>query len=169
MEIRLAHSPADAASMGRDRKRKLRSDWEGVKDDIMREVVLAKVIQHSDVREALLSSGDAVIIEHTTNDSYWADGGDGTGANMLGKILMEIRAELLTDGPNDELKDAMLPPWLKYPELDSSSIGWRMGYGESYLCEFYPWYKGLSERGRQRYHSMFPATGEWEGYWSEGH
>jgi predicted NAD-dependent protein-ADP-ribosyltransferase YbiA (DUF1768 family) len=35
-----------------------------------------------------------MIIEHTKNDNYWADGGDGSGKNMLGKILMEIRDEL---------------------------------------------------------------------------
>lgn len=152
--------------MGRDRKRKLRKDWELVKDDVMRKVVLAKVMQHADMREMLLSTGNAVIIEHTTNDNYWADGGDGSGKNMLGKILMEIRAELLKDGPYDELRRPMLPPWLKYPELDSSSIGWRMGYGESYISEFGPWYEGLSESGKLRYQSIYPATGEWEGYWT---
>ncbi len=166
-DIQHALSPADAARMGRDHKRKLRKDWELVKDDVMRKAVLAKVMQHADVRELLLSTGDAVIIEHTTNDDYWADGGDGSGRNMLGKILMEIRAELLRSGPYDELKEPLLPPWLKYPELDSYSIGWRMGYGESYVREFHAWYKGLSEDGKHRYHLMFTATGEWEGYWTD--
>jgi hypothetical protein len=27
-------------------------------------------------------------------DSYWGDGGDGSGKNMLGKILMRVRDEL---------------------------------------------------------------------------
>jgi hypothetical protein len=31
------------------------------------------------------------LVEHTENDSYWADGGDSSGKNMLGKILMEVR------------------------------------------------------------------------------
>jgi N-glycosidase YbiA len=56
--------------------------------------VRAKFRQHDELRELLLSTGDEEIVEHTTNDAYWADGGDGGGLNMLGKILMEIRAEL---------------------------------------------------------------------------
>lgn len=92
--VRRASKPMEAANMGRDRSRPLRKDWEQVKDDVMREAVRAKFTQHEDCKSMLLSTGDAELIEHTTNDSYWADGGDGTGKNMLGKILMEIRAEL---------------------------------------------------------------------------
>ena len=35
-----------------------------------------------------------MLIEHTKNDSYWADGGDGSGLNKLGKILMKVREKL---------------------------------------------------------------------------
>ena len=83
-----------AARMGRDRKKKLRSDWESVKVGIMREAVRAKFSQHDDVRAILLATGDATLVEHTENDSYWGDGGDGSGKNMLGKILMEVRTQL---------------------------------------------------------------------------
>ncbi len=91
-------SPMKAAKMGRNRDWPLRPDWDAIKDDVMRTAVRAKVEQHSDVRETLLSTGNAIIIEHTSNDSYWADGGDGSGKNMLGKILMEIRDELTKSG-----------------------------------------------------------------------
>jgi N-glycosidase YbiA len=93
-EIREAKSARVAARLGRDRKKPLRRDWEAVKDDVMREAVRAKFTQHSDLREILLNTGEAMIVEHTENDSYWGDGGDGSGKNMLGRILMEIRAEL---------------------------------------------------------------------------
>ena len=46
----------------------------------------------------LLDTGDALIVEHTVNDRYWGDGGDGSGKNMLGRILMEIRTELAQGG-----------------------------------------------------------------------
>ena len=92
--IRLVKSPMSAARMGRSRKRPLRSDWEAMKDDIMREAVLAKFSQHSDIREILLGTGDAQLVEHTENDRYWGDGGDGQGENMLGQILMEVRGRL---------------------------------------------------------------------------
>lgn len=84
----------EAARMGRSRKKPLRKDWESVKDQIMRKAVLAKFTQHDDLQELLLSTGDAKLVEHTTNDSYWGDGSDGSGKNMLGRILMEVREQL---------------------------------------------------------------------------
>jgi ribA/ribD-fused uncharacterized protein len=99
-EIRCETSPMKAARMGRARHRPLRPDWETVKDDIMRRAVRAKFTQHLELRRMLLETGDAVIVEHTDNDTYWGDGGDGSGSgkNMLGKILMEVRAELRGEG-----------------------------------------------------------------------
>jgi ribA/ribD-fused uncharacterized protein len=93
-EVRNAKTAMRAAELGRERHRPLRADWEAIKDDAMRTAVRAKFTQHADVREILLGTGDEHLIEHTANDSYWADGGDGSGRNMLGRILMEVRAEL---------------------------------------------------------------------------
>ncbi len=92
--VRQAKSPMIAARMGRSRERPLRGDWETVKDDIMREALQAKFRQHPSLRSLLLQTGDAELIEHTRNDGYWADGGDGSGKNRLGELLMELRAEL---------------------------------------------------------------------------
>ncbi len=92
--IREANSPMIAARMGRDRKKKLRRDWESAKVNVMREAVLAKFTQHEELRELLLSTGDAKIVEHTERDDYWGDGGDGRGKNMLGRILMDVREKL---------------------------------------------------------------------------
>jgi len=80
--------------MGRDRSKPLRADWEEVKDKVMREALYAKFTQHPNLHEKMLATGNADIIEHTKNDSYWGDGGDGTGKNMLGVLLMELREEL---------------------------------------------------------------------------
>lgn len=95
-DIRSVKSPMEAARRGRDRKRKLRSNWESVKDDVMREAVLQKFTQHLVLKELLLSTGGAKLVEHTENDSYWGDGGDGSGKNKLGLILMEVRDKLRT-------------------------------------------------------------------------
>jgi N-glycosidase YbiA len=53
--IRLAKTPKEAANMGRERTRPLRSDWESIKDDIMRKAVLKKV------RDSSGYSGDFAI------------------------------------------------------------------------------------------------------------
>jgi len=95
-QVRQAGSPMIAARMGRSRERPLRPDWESVKDDLMREALYAKFSQHPELRSLLLETGEAVLIEHTKNDSYWADGGDGTGKNRLGLLLMELREKLRT-------------------------------------------------------------------------
>jgi ribA/ribD-fused uncharacterized protein len=85
-----------AARMGRDRKRPLRRDWEAVKDAVMRQAVRTKFTQHEDLRRALLATGEAELVEHTAKDRYWGDGGDGSGRNRLGRILMDVREELRT-------------------------------------------------------------------------
>jgi ribA/ribD-fused uncharacterized protein len=60
----------------------------------MYDAVKAKFSQHEDLQLLLLSTGEAILIEHTENDDYWGDGGDGSGLNTLGKILMKIRKQL---------------------------------------------------------------------------
>lgn len=164
-EILSEPSPMKAAQMGRNREWQLREDWDAMKDDIMRTAVRAKVLQHHDVRETLLGTGDAIIVEHTSNDSYWGDGGDGSGKNMLGRILMEIRTDLNKDGPYDELKTMMEPPWLMFPQIDRYSIGWRMGEGEAYMIDFSLWYGGLSPKGRKHVRERYPEPSEWTGYY----
>lgn len=71
----------------------LRSDWAAVKNQVMLTGLRAKFTQHPDLHARLLSSGDRQLVEHTALDAYWGDGGDGTGLNMLGKLLMQVRAE----------------------------------------------------------------------------
>jgi len=93
-EIRLVKKPRIAADMGRDRKRPLRRDWEAVKDGVMLAALRAKFSQHADLRELLLATGDAKLVEHTGNHAYWGDGGDGSGKNRLGQLLMQLREEL---------------------------------------------------------------------------
>lgn len=92
--IRRATSPAEAARKGRDRSKTIRRDWESAKVAVMRRALEAKVRQHAQVRDLLLSTGDAKLVEHTENDDYWGDGGDGRGKNMLGRLLMELRDTL---------------------------------------------------------------------------
>ena len=91
--VRLAKSPMEAKTMGNDRTRPLRSDWEAVKDDLMRRAVRAKFIQQPEICAVLLGTGNEEIIEAADNDAYWGWGPDRKGKNMLGKVLMEIRDE----------------------------------------------------------------------------
>lgn len=40
-----------------------------------------------------MATGDRPIVEHTITNNYWGDGGDGSGKNRLGILLMEVRDE----------------------------------------------------------------------------
>jgi len=93
-EVRRARGPMKAAELGRERDRPLRRDWEAVKDDVMRRAVRRKFETHDDIRAVLLSTSDEDIVEDAPRDYYWGRGADGSGKNMLGKILMEVREQL---------------------------------------------------------------------------
>jgi ribA/ribD-fused uncharacterized protein len=93
-EIRKAASPMKAAELGRSRKVKIRQNWDKIKDSVMYEAIKAKFTQHEELRDLLLATEDAILVEHTENDAYWGDAGDGSGKNMLGKLLMKLRSEL---------------------------------------------------------------------------
>lgn len=95
-EVRKAPTVRDAARMGRDRTLPLRADWEDVKLDVMRAALRHKFTAHPALVDLLLSTGNEEIVEQTSDDYCWGCGTDGTGLNMLGKLLVELRAEYLS-------------------------------------------------------------------------
>jgi ribA/ribD-fused uncharacterized protein len=97
-EVRWAPVPKAAAQMGRERHRPLRKDWEEVKEAIMMTALRAKFTQNVGPRNVLLSTGNHPLVEHTKNDGYWGDNGDGTGKNRLGVLLVQLRNELRKGG-----------------------------------------------------------------------
>lgn len=70
-------------------------DWAQIKFDRMRAVLRAKFDQHADLRELLISTGDARLVEAGTVSNavnrLWGEV-NGKGENMLGVMLMELRA-----------------------------------------------------------------------------
>ena len=93
-KIRQIASPIDAALEGRNRQNPLRPDWEEIKDEVMLQALRMKFSQNPEIAKELLATGDAIIIENTRNDAYWADEGDGSGKNKLGLLLKQVREEL---------------------------------------------------------------------------
>ena len=89
--IRAASSPAEAKRLGR--RADLRCEWEQVKDDVMHSVLQAKFAVPA-LRDALLATGDAELVEgNTWGDVYWGVCG-GRGRNQLGRTLMRIRDDI---------------------------------------------------------------------------
>ncbi len=93
-KVRRAPTPMEAAMMGRDPKIPKRPDWDVYKDIAMETAVRAKFEQHDYLRALIKSTNTAIIHEHTKNDCYWGDCGDGTGKDKLGILLMKLRLDL---------------------------------------------------------------------------
>ena len=68
---------------------KMRADWDTIKDFIMKKAVYQKFSQNPKLRKLLLSTKEKELIEDSPTDYH-----DGTGLNILGKILMNVRKEL---------------------------------------------------------------------------
>lgn len=73
---------------------KIRDDWNDIKDRAMYFTIKQKFLQHPKLKELLLSTGNAKLIEASPRDSYWGTGRDGQGFNKLGNLLMLLRDEL---------------------------------------------------------------------------
>ena len=89
--IRAAAKPSEAKRLAWSQPP--RADWEAVRDGTMLTALRAKFTQHLALCAALIATGAAELVEHTSNDDYWADGGDGKGRNRLGQLLMQVRDE----------------------------------------------------------------------------
>lgn len=87
-------TPGEAKRAGRSLQ--LRSDWENVKVDVMRDALRHKFTQHPDLAEKLLATGDEVLHEDSPTDKIW--GWRDNGLDLLGKCLMEVRKELQEKG-----------------------------------------------------------------------
>lgn len=76
----------------------LRSDWSGVREEIMLRLVRQK-FSHLALKVKLLATGDAELVEgNRWGDDFWGvDLRTGKGENRLGKILMQVRSELGAD------------------------------------------------------------------------
>lgn len=85
-------TPADAKRAGRALK--YRSDWETVKFEVMAVCVRDKFARNPELRAKLLATGNLYLEEgNTWGDTIWGTV-NGQGENRLGKILMQVRAEL---------------------------------------------------------------------------
>lgn len=82
-------------------------NWSKTKFDRMRGVLRAKFTQHEDLKELLLSTRNARLVETATVDNsvnrLWGEV-NGVGKNMLGVLLMELRDELRAEQNKAEVK-----------------------------------------------------------------
>ena len=83
-----------AEAKKRGRKLDLRPDWEKVKISLMYEICMCKFMQNPTLRDSLLATGNALLVEGNNWGDYFWGKVNGNGENQLGLILMDVREKL---------------------------------------------------------------------------
>lgn len=105
--VRNAPTPAIAKKLGRSvtLREEMKSDVGRIK--LMQKLVRLK-FENPILRELLLATDNAELIEgNLWNDKFWGVC-RGTGENWLGKILMEVRNEIIEENNGVKLVDKMV-------------------------------------------------------------
>ncbi|KAI6108818.1 hypothetical protein EDD16DRAFT_1738029 [Pisolithus croceorrhizus] len=72
----------------------VRPDWLKVRIEMMDVALWHKFTQNTHLKDELLSTGDAELVEDSDKDAFWGVGPDGKGGNQLGKALQRLRTKL---------------------------------------------------------------------------
>jgi hypothetical protein len=93
--IRLSKSAISAKKLGKSTQYAVRPDWSSHRDEVMAAALHEKFgVNHPELRDTLLGTGDAILQKASPGDNYWGTGKTGKGQNKMGTILMEVRNEL---------------------------------------------------------------------------
>lgn len=103
-QILKATTPWECKDLGRKVSPFDFKEWDAVRYDVVKNVNKAKFEQYPDLMKALLATGDSIMAEASPKDDVWGIGIDAataektpidkwSGHNLLGKALMELRAE----------------------------------------------------------------------------
>ncbi len=85
-----------------DMSQSLRQEWQsnsnGKVKDIMMHVLRAKFGQNPEFKEKLMATGNAYLVKHSAGisdprETFWGDGSNGQGNNVLGTCLVKLRGE----------------------------------------------------------------------------
>ena len=109
----------------RHRKELGRQDWDEIQMAVMWWCQTVKLAQNFDnFGGVLFITGNKPIVEESANDMFWGakDQGNGTlkGANVLGKLLMELRSRYLADRASLMVVE---PPGIANFQLMGQDIG----------------------------------------------
>ena len=93
-QIRTDKTPQQAKKLGRTRSPAFRTDWEAVKESVMKIALKAKFTQNQPLADLLKSTGNTELREKAFWDSYWGTGRNGRGRNRMGHLLQDLRDNL---------------------------------------------------------------------------
>jgi N-glycosidase YbiA len=149
-------APFRAKMMAKKEGLPKRKDWYDIKFDVMMTALTAKFGQYSALRDILVSTGSAILKEHTELDHYWGDGGDGSGRSRLGEALMILKSSY------PEYEDLFFePPWLVFPGQAPDAGFWTTSSGREYLNKYQIWFRKLSPDAGNEYLRYFVPPDLW--------
>lgn len=122
--------------------------WTGVRFNVMRRAIHERALSDARFVERLLETAGRAL-ELDCDEPVL-----GRPEHGWTRMLEEARARLEKVGV-DTLRRWKLPAWMEHPEIPRGSIGWRMGYGESYLYEFREWHDALGAEEKRRYDEVY--------------
>ncbi|RKE52771.1 NADAR family protein [Sphingobacterium detergens] len=171
------NKPGEAKELGRQVIGYDDRIWNERKFEIVKLGNIHKFNQHPELAIYLLNTESRILVEASPVDTIWGIGMSQDdsdieniycwpGQNLLGFALMEVRDFLNQIGHFEPLKNALLPPWSKFPDKDAMDMFWRMGAGEEYITEFSNYYDNLNEREKTIYQLTNPQSYQWESFYS---
>jgi ribA/ribD-fused uncharacterized protein len=177
-KILSATKPGEVKELGRQIRRFDEIKWNKWKYEIVKIGNIHKFHQNIILKEYLRSTSDRVIVEASPTDNVWGIGlpqdskmienpYTWNGENLLGFALMEVRDFLKELGDFTYVNPTMLPPWKKYPKIDSGEMFWRMGKGEEYIGLLSEYFQSLSPKEMVIYELSNPASGDWIEFYND--
>ena len=115
-KIMASNNPTEIKQLGRSKMRHFNSElWDKISYIIVKRGIRAKFLQNKDICKVLIDTGSKLLAEASSKDLKWGIGisiADNScydtkswrGKNLLGKILMEVRDELLILSTKDNVE-----------------------------------------------------------------
>ncbi len=123
--------------------------WRGMWPNVIRRAIRERAVNDVAFVGTIVETSDEQLAFDT--DDLWL----GRPYNGWGRGLMEMR-DTLSKVDVETLRSWWRPPWLEHPEIPIGSIGWRMGYGESYWMAFDKWRGTLAPAEAARFAEVYP-------------
>lgn len=96
-KIIAAEDGQQAYELGNRKLKRKVSDWKSNRQVYMTRALYRRVKEYADVKQALLDTGDQLLVETSQYDYFWGLGRDQRGENTLGKVWMGIRNKLSSE------------------------------------------------------------------------
>lgn len=93
-QVRVCHTTREAKALAKMMHAYKRIDWYAIRVQVMRSGIEAKFHQNPEISTLLLETLPRNLIETAWDDDYWGAGPNGQGRNVMGRLLMDLRAQI---------------------------------------------------------------------------